>query len=515
MFKLTPIAEAIFEGFLQRIVAIKKEPLPLEPLKDFGIPNYGFMLFDYNWRNYRNDTAIGNMLHMVSYLSGWVGNNDKTVHVGASDYRDLEFDLNTSVTYISLQSYIDDMSTGGRSNRSPKFLITYHITYDLAADQTPRRLYFVRFFADSGVYLLVKNKVTSSILPDDHKVDAPAKVHVRITKVTYVTSHYDTEWREQTLTIAGQNPFTLTADQMFHPTPMTFLTYDKYIRKLDKPLKPQIAAEFEVYKTKRPFIYMEFMNTMRLKNGAVGDHRLNGYDVLTLSVQPPRYPSSTEYYIRAGAPYTISNSSVYKEDRLVGSWYPNSGSNVNKPQITDPIAGIIPEQINVTGRGQYFDDRDPEYVTRMITYQHPAVKNAQHDIFNSYLVPGYVLTIDRSLLEYDESRPPFFDISKEGFLDIKIEDENGLEITLLTIKWKVPESTSDYIEAQTVIRTTVNGKPDWSGGKINYTATVNVKLIDTYSDNNDGTDPTKPLKPISALFYCEYVDPPIASDVIP
>ncbi|APD19000.1 hypothetical protein [Vibrio phage J14] len=41
--------------------------------------------------------------------------------------------------------------------------------------------------------------------------------------------------------------------------------------------------------------------------------------------------------------------------------------------MTDPLVGIIPEQINVTGRGDYFDDRDLDYASQMVTYQHPAV----------------------------------------------------------------------------------------------------------------------------------------------
>ncbi|APD19004.1 hypothetical protein [Vibrio phage J14] len=76
MFKINPIRQAIFEGFFQRITAINRDPDTGEPLKNFGVPNYGFMMFDYNYRNYRSDNAIGNMLHLTTYFGSWTGTND-------------------------------------------------------------------------------------------------------------------------------------------------------------------------------------------------------------------------------------------------------------------------------------------------------------------------------------------------------------------------------------------------------------------------------------------------------
>lgn len=514
MFKINPIRQAIFEGFFQRITAINREPDTGEPLKNFGVPNYGFMMFNYNYRNYRSDNAVGNMLHLDTYFGGWTGNNDYVIHSGAGESIELQFDLTPDTRFISLQPYIDDMSEVNRNNRSPKFLVTYHVTYDLPEGTTPALLYSVRFSASGGANLYVQNGYSRSRLPEELQVNAPAKVNVKIIKVFRGSSIYDPEWREVSLTVSGSNPFTLTADQMFHHEPMTFLTFDAYLRKLNKPLQPQLSAEFQIYTNDRRFYYAESINTMRLKSGAVEDHRLNGYEVMTLHVDPPRYETSKEYHINLEPANRITNISQTKEDRLVGSWYPNSGSNINKPSVTDPLVGIIPEQINGTGRGEYFDDRDPSYANQMIVHQHPAVTNVYADRYTSYLVIGYRLTINRELIEYNEKNPPYLSIQEDGYLNINIDSDAGEQIKLCTIKWKIPESTSDYLEAQTVVMSSVNGRPDWTSGKTNYTVSVNAKLIDTYGDISDGSDPTQPNKPISVIFYGGYVDPPIEDNVL-
>lgn len=514
MFKLNSVKQAIFEGFFQRITAIKTNPLDPEVLIDFGVPNYGFMLYDYYARNYTSDDVIGNMNHILTYIGSWVGNRDYVVNVGVLETKDLQFDLTPSSRVISLQSYIDAMSTDSTNNRAPKFLVTYHITYDLMPDQTPEVIYSARFAASSGAALAIESDYNPSILPSENKVPAPAKINVRLTKVMNAKAIYDTAWREVTISISGQNPFTITGDQMFHPEPMTFLTYDRYLRKLDKALTPQVSAEVQAYVTDNRFNYMEMMVNMQLRQGVAGDHRLNGYDVLTLDVDPPASETSTIYRIQVVTPFTISNSSVFKPDRLGGSWFPNNGANINKEPVTDPIIGIIPEQLNVTGRGGYFDERDPSYARQMITDQHPAVKEIFSNEYASYLVMGYTINIDRSILEYDETKHPFFDISEEGILDINIEDASGLIVTLCKIAWKAPESTSDYLETKTVIMSSINGNPDWKDGTAKYTVSTNVKLIDTYADVPAGTDLTKPNKPISALFHCDYVDAPLGEGVL-
>ena len=514
MFKINPIRQAIFEGFFQHITAINRDPINPDPLKNFGVPNYGFMMFDSNARNYQSDNAIGNMLHLSTYFGGWVGNNDYTVYNGVSETLDLQFELTPSTKTIPLQSHIDVMSVNSSDNRYPKFLITYHITYDLPEGTTPNILYLVRFHASGGASLLVRSNYGNSRLPADLKVDAPAKVNVRITKVFRGIATYDPEWREIDLSVSGSNPFTIPASQMFHPEPMTFLSFDWYLRKMNTPLTPQLAAEFETYVSDPRFYYAESINTMRLKAGTVEDHRLNGYEVLSLYVTPPRYEDSQEYSITLESPHSISSTSGTREDRLVGSWFPNTGSNINKPSVTDPLVGIIPEQLNVTGRGDYYDDRDLDYASSMITYKNPIVDRVYADTYSAYSIVGYRLTINRAMLEYDENLTPYLSITKDGELDIKIDNALGEEITLCTIKWKIPESTSSYLEAQSVVMSSVNGKPDWRGGKTNYTVSVNARLIDTYADISDGTDPTKPKKPISVLFYCEYVDPPLNDDVI-
>ncbi|APD19001.1 hypothetical protein [Vibrio phage J14] len=140
----------------------------------------------------------------------------------------------------------------------------------------------VRFHASGGANLFISSSLSRSRLPDDLKVIAPAKVNVKIIKVFRVAAVYGPEWRDITLAMEGANPFTLTADQMFHSEPMTFLTFDAYLRRLNKPLKPQLSAEFEVYVNDPIFYYADSINTMRLKSGVAEDHRLNGYDVLTL-----------------------------------------------------------------------------------------------------------------------------------------------------------------------------------------------------------------------------------------
>ncbi|CAH0448172.1 hypothetical protein S1R3X_000035 [Vibrio phage vB_ValS_VA-RY-4] len=514
MFKINPIRQAIFEGFFQRITAIDREPDIIEPLKDFGVPNYGFMMFDYNYRNYNSDNTIGNMLHLTTYFGGWYGNRDHVIYNGVSESVDLQFDLTPDTRFINLQTYIDNMSEIRSDNRSPKFLVTYHVSYDLPEGTTPERLYLVRFSADYGAYLYVQNNFSSSRLPRELRVTAPAKVNVRIIKVFKGVSIYDPEWREISLSVSGQNPFTLTAAEMFHPEPMTFLTFDAYLRKLDKPLQPQLAAEFQTYVNNPTYHYADSINTMRLKAGSSGDHRLNGYDVLTLHVEPPRYGSSTEYYIRLEPAHRVTRGLQTREDRLIGSWYPNTGSNLRSPSVTDPLVGIIPEQINVTGRGDYYDDRDLSYADAMITYKNPIVEHVSANQLAAYSVVGYQLTIKRNMIEYTEDLTPYLDITTDGYLDIKVDKESGEPITLCTIKWKIPESTSDYLKAQSVIMSSINRDPDWRSGVTNYTVSVKARLIDTYGDTSDGSDPTRPKKPISVLFYGGYVDPPIDDNVI-